>query len=110
MTTFIWKPSSGVNLDYAPKITETKFGDGYAQNSPRGINHNPETWTLSFEDQDEVQANAIMDFLFAAKGMVPFTWVNMRGVTKLYTCKTWSRGYNDEDKNSVRAKFEEFNG
>lgn len=110
MTIFTWKPSLAATANSAPKVTEAKFGDGYVQRSPKGINNNPMSWDLSFDALSSHDADAIEDFLATLYACLPFTWTDLRGRTGQYICPSWSRVYSDEDANSVRAKFEQFFG
>ncbi|MGL4416301.1 MAG: phage tail protein, partial [Plesiomonas shigelloides] len=37
--TFGWAPRSAMEANHEPRVSAVKFGDGYEQRSPDGINH-----------------------------------------------------------------------
>lgn len=107
MTTpvFTWVYSYGVQIEVTPRVLEAKFGDGYSMRAEDGLNTVPEEWSVSFDNLEDIDANDIMTFLRAQKGVYPFLWTNPEGVQRLYICKTFSRSQDDEDHNAVKAKF-----
>lgn len=108
--TFTWRPTYGGRNTKKPKTFEAQYGDGYTQRGANGINNNPESWSLTFDERDDVEASAIMSFLDTANAVSSFYWTNMDGVTNLYICRTYSRAYEDEDKNQVQATFDQVFG
>lgn len=105
MSTFTWKPSTGASVSNEPRIKEAKFGDGYIQRMPDGINNDPKSWNLTFSKLDKYDADQLYAFLRAAKGSIPFTWVDLDGETLQYVCPTYSRDYADEDVFNITARF-----
>ena len=110
MTTFTILPSYPAQLQKKPIVHNMAFGDGYVQRIQQGLNNNPESWNLSWDDLDDVTANTIMDFFETANGKDSFNWVNPRGVNNLFICQQWSRQHDDEDKNSIKAVFQQIWG
>ena len=108
--TFTWRPTYGGQVSKKPKAAAAAYGDGYSQRAALGINNNPESWTLTFSERDNVEAAAIMAFLDTANGVSSFYWTNMNGVQNLYICGTYSQQFDDEDKNQVRAQFDQVYG
>ena len=108
--TFTWRPTYGGRNTKKPKNFEAAYGDGYIQRAASGINNNPESWTLTFSERDNVDATAIMTFLDTADGVSSFYWTNMDGVQNLYICRSYSRTYDDEDKNQIQATFDQVFG
>jgi phage-related protein len=105
MADFTWRASFGAQMQKRPKLFKAEFGDGYTQRAGKGINFNPDSWNLSFDSVDDVTADEIMNFLDAKGGVTSFSWVNLNGVTGLYTCESYDRTFDDEDKNTIKAVF-----
>ena len=110
MSTFTWMVTFGTILNKAPKIRKVSYGDGYVQRSPVGINSNPKSWAVSIDSLEDDEAKAIMDFLDAANGVSSFTWVDLEGVSGIYTAETYSRAYDDDGKNSIKVVFNQVYG
>ena len=47
--TFTWNPDFQAQVQYAPRVTVTTFGDGYEQRVQFGINANAQKWNLTFK-------------------------------------------------------------
>ena len=74
-----------------PALYTAKFGDGYQQNTPQGINFNPEKWDLQFKFNDRADADALLAFLDAQGGYLPFTWRSPRGPNPIRVlCQNYS--------------------
>lgn len=105
--TFIWQADYAAPLTKKPNLREIKFGDGYAQTSPNGINHNPESWDLTFSNMTDIEAMQIVLFLDMMGGYKSFAWVTPSGRKLRFTCKVYGASPNAEDDNSVHATFEQ---
>lgn len=88
-TTFIWYPDSESQESVEPKVTTTKFGDGYEQRTPVGINNAPGKWSVKFTRTPEESA-AIRAFLKARGGHEAFNWTNPLEEAGQYVCRKWS--------------------
>jgi phage-related protein len=111
MAEFTWTPSRGFTLDTTPKVNVAKFGDGYAQRTPSGINNIEQVWQLSFQNQVIATANAIISFLASKQGSTPFTWLPPGEITEvLVVCTKWSRTYDSHLTASITATFERVYG
>lgn len=84
---FIWHPDVGAKLARKPNLDTVKFGDGYEQSSPKGLNHNPRIWNCTFT-RAAADAVAIENFLEELGGAA-FEWVDPRNVRALYKCEEW---------------------
>lgn len=100
-------PDKGCSKEQAPRVLTARFGDGYSQDIPDGINHILEKWSLSFTLRTKAVIDTIDDFLFAQGGTTAFTWVTPEGKTKKFKCKTWSVSRVHDQDNSLTCKFEE---
>lgn len=87
-TTFTWRPEFESQLTQAPKVTTIKFGDGYEQRTPSGINNAPEKWSLQFT-VSSAATNSALTFIQARGAVESFYWTNPFGQTKTYICKEW---------------------
>lgn len=84
---FTWCPSYEPELEEPPQLLVAKFGDGYSQAAPDGLNHIKRRWTLSWNNEDMATAKAIRDFLRERGGWQPFYWIEPTGVeAALFTC------------------------
>lgn len=88
LQTFNYRASSASELTEKPRVVSAKFGDGYEQRSPDGINTILETWVLKF-DRSGADIDAIRAFLKARGGYQAFQWANPYNVTNAYICREW---------------------
>jgi phage-related protein len=89
MATFTWLPTDA-QLNKQPRVLTAGFGDGYAQDAQDGLNANPQTWEVTFEDVIATDAKAIDDFLSEQGGAIAFDFVTPFGDTLQFKCKRWS--------------------
>lgn len=106
--TFDWAESKGTSMQVEPRIIEVRFGDGYAQRSPAGINHMPDLWNMVFTGCYPVEGDTIVGFFEQHAGHVPFLWTPPRKtVPALYICRRWGRSLPDLDGlTDITATFE----
>ena len=104
--TFTWNPDLGATRKMTPRVTATKFGDGYEMRTSNGINFSPRNWTVTFTRATE-ESVAIIDFLDARAAKEPFTWVDPMGKTGTYVCREWSSVQSEFGLYTVSATFEE---
>jgi phage-related protein len=86
MDTFSYSPAAGPKMSCEPNVETARFGDGYEQRIPKGINHAPVTWSLRFSSKNSGAAYA---FLKAKGGYLPFMWTDPLGVTGSFVCAKW---------------------
>lgn len=90
MHRFNWVPVAGFSRRCEPKIKLVKFGDGYQQRSPAGINNKLRTYSASFRDDANVIKD-IDDFLFERGTVESFLFVPYGEFEqKVVICKSWS--------------------
>lgn len=88
------EPDSSLQLNMAPKVRESVFGDGYTQFTPRGINNSAQTWNFSWERGRIGRFEAVIAMLEERGGWQPFLWQPPRSPVPLkFICKTWSIKY-----------------
>lgn len=47
MKTFRWKVKPGMDVTSAPSVREVRFGDGYSQRAPAGLNADLKTYSVT---------------------------------------------------------------
>ncbi len=93
----------------APRVLEAKYGDGYSQRVPDGINVNPQKWSITFVPCSLSDYNTIDAYLVSMIGQA-FQWVNPDGQTIKVKCDTWSCSYQPPSLRVVTATFEQVFG
>jgi phage-related protein len=107
MTTFTWTPDYNPTADRKPRFKSAKFGDGYEQRSPDGLNPIAQMWGLTFSNRETSEAEAIDDFLIARGGHEYFDWTPPGGSAGRYICRQWSRVLVYYNIESITATFEQ---
>lgn len=86
--TFSWHPNYEAKLAQEPSVAVTKFGDGYEQRVPTGINSSPETWTVEFTRSSTAFPD-VLAFVQARNGVESFYWTTPFEQTKVFVCRKW---------------------
>lgn len=108
MATFTWTPSKGFNKKTEPDLIIVKFGDGYSQRTPAGINALPSEWSLSFNNRSLVDADNIITFLEAREGSEPFTWTPTGEASSVSVyCDEWSTMYTSHISRTIKVVFKQ---
>jgi len=69
-------PAYGAEKRSAPAVRRVQFGDGYEQRLRYGLNQNPKTWALTWNNITEANADIIEAFLDArADDGDSFAWM-----------------------------------
>lgn len=106
--TFIWKPlrvSPGGQSSF--RVKSAKFGGGYEQRAPDGINNESSTWQLSFVG-DREKITAIRDFIRRHQGAKSFAWTPpLETSPMLFACKTYTPPTPYETRYQLTATFEQ---
>lgn len=111
MAEFTFIPSRGFTAASTPKVNVSKFGDGYSQRTPSGINVIEQTWELSFQSIDVTTANAIEAFFVQRKGATPFSWLPTGEVSEVrVVCTKWNKTYDSHLSSTITATFERVYG
>jgi len=106
---FLWVPSYGLTVRQEPKVKTVKFGDGYEQRVPDGINTSLLMIDYSFDNRKLSEATAILHFLFQRAAHEPFMYTPLApyDTQKLFVCRTWEHNQVFVDNFSIKARFEE---
>lgn len=100
-------PDAGALREVTARTRAIKFGDGYEQRTPDGLNNVVEKWSLSWTVRTKATIDAIDDFLASQAGSLWFYWTTPRGQTKKFKCPTWTPVYNNDSDCSMTAVFEQ---
>ena len=108
MPEFTWTPDFGAAKELRPRITTTKFGDGYENRVAVGLNTNPQTWMLTFSNRTVAEIDEIDDFLEARGGSESFDWTPPRADDAIKVkCEQWQRSLQSSAFDTLTANFEE---
>lgn len=92
MAIFTWTSDYDPVKSRKPEIIKVKFGDGYEQRYPKGINNMPQSWSIQFKNRDAAEAVAIENFLVARQGYEAFDWTPPDvAVSIRVKCEEWSK-------------------
>ncbi|GAA3704405.1 phage tail protein [Oceanisphaera sediminis] len=89
MDLFEFEPSS-CEPSLQPRVKAVRFGDGYEQRQPGGLNHMLRRYSLEFSDR-RADIDAIDEFLEAHGGVDAFRWLapdTYREITVV--CRQWA--------------------
>lgn len=104
---FDWAESPGAQLSEQPRVLESKFGDGYVQTAPDGLNPISQQWRLPFRGVSREAGDAIVAFLRARGGVEYFQWTPLWSTTPiLVVCSSWTRSQTDVvGESDIEATF-----
>ncbi|KAB7669775.1 phage tail protein [Plesiomonas shigelloides] len=104
--TFGWAPRSAMEANHEPRVSAVKFGDGYEQRSPDGVNHRLAKYRVEFRGTKD-RITAIHNFLFDHGAVRAFLWTPPDAwLQGRYVCRKWSRkSYNTYAE--ISAEFDE---
>lgn len=106
--TFTWLPSYGVSNDPQVNLITNKFGDGYAQRVPNGVNYIAGKWTLPFNNKSIAEGQAILSFLRAHAGGVWFWFSDpLSGQMVKVVCSKFPQTASAPGTVSITATFEQ---
>lgn len=108
MADWIWVESAGATQQREPRIRSAKFGDGYEQRAPDGINFMPQVWEVPFDGVDNAIADEMVAFLEAQKGYIAFNYVPLGQTAALrVVARRWSRTFARVGESDLRVTFEQ---
>ena len=102
-------PDYGAQKNNAPVVRKVQFGDGYEQRLTFGLNQNPKSWRLTFQNITEADSDTIETFLDArAVDNASFDWQPPgSSVAYKWVCETWSRSIPYANRATINATFRE---
>lgn len=106
MATFMYKPDWGTSVSVKPRVSVTKFGDGYESRVSDGLNTTLRSWDCRFKRFQE-ECLTIYTFLENMGGLKAFNWTDPDGYEGVWVCEEWSRSYDNLGWGTVSAVFRE---
>ena len=83
-----------MQLEKAPSVRVSKFGDGYEQRAKNGLNNNRQKWTIAFTKRSGVDIQSVYDFLEARGGDESFFWTPRSEATpRIFVCRKYTRRF-----------------
>nr|WP_074019851.1 phage tail protein [Xenorhabdus thuongxuanensis] len=106
METFIWKIRAGMKKEAEPRVRSVKFGDGYEQRRPDGINTHLKKYTVSLSMKHAL-AHEVEAFFERHNGVSAFLWKppHQDRIIKII-CRKWSTS-SGAIRTEIDAEFEE---
>tara|TARA_B100001939_G_scaffold334768_1_gene336118 strand:+ start:3230 stop:3574 length:345 start_codon:yes stop_codon:yes gene_type:complete len=102
-------PDFGAQKQNAPIVRKVQFADGFEQRLTFGLQQNPKTWTLSFVNLTEADADTIETFLNArADDNASFDWSPPdESDTYKWVCETWTKSIPFPNRATIETTFRE---
>ncbi len=99
-------PDYGASKAAQPKVRSIQFGSGYSQRAAFGINQDPKTWSLTWQNRTTADANSIEDFLEARAGVESFNWSPPdEATTYKWVCANWTKTMPYSNLFNITATF-----
>ncbi|MBY5962091.1 phage tail protein [Marinobacter nauticus] len=67
-------PDYGLSRSTQHNVTRVRFGDGYEQRRPTGINPSTRVYNVTWSLLDQEEYDILYDFLASRKGVYSFIW------------------------------------
>ena len=106
---FFWIPNYSPSISTDPTVRTIKFGDGYEQRTPEGINTRLLKVSLVFDKRNEAETTAISHFLHQRGGSEAFAYLppSPYSSMKKFVCRSWDVTMNFENNYSIKVDLEE---
>jgi len=106
MPSFNWSPSFSSSESSKPRVSSARFGDGYEQRVRMGLQTDPKTWQLEFNNRTNLERDEIRAFLESRGGAEAFNWTTPWGQTDWkWVCEEWNIDPSNCNNNQIRATF-----
>jgi len=101
-------PDRGLTRQSQPKVLLARFGDGYEQRLPDGINSIQETFNITFNNRTKEEIDDITGYLASLKGASAFSLTipdsnNSGELTIKVVCDSYAQGYTYDNFYSATA-------
>ena len=102
-------PDRGLSRSSANKVLTARFGDGYEQRTPDGVNTNLLKISLNYDNRDEAESTAIAHFLNERGGSEAFVYLppSPYSSMKKFICRKWDVTMNFDNNYSIKVDLEE---
>jgi phage-related protein len=92
LPTFTHVPDYQGEETHEPRIRAVRFGDGYEQRAPDGLNPDLVTWSFTFEHRSKADVDEMNAFFQERGGVLPFYCYDPDGTNpRIYVCPRWTR-------------------
>lgn len=99
-------PTYGAQKTSQPRVRSVQFGDGYSQRLRYGLNTNPKSWSLTWENITTANANIIEAFLDARAGAESFDWTPPDSTSNnKWICQEWNKTIPYVNRATITATF-----
>ena len=103
----LYPPTYNADETTNDAILISKFGDGYSQSTPNGINYARSTYSLSWENHPLKDADFIWNFLRPKVNLVPFMWKTPDMPDEIQVkCTSLKRSWPKYGVRTITATFE----
>ncbi len=104
-------PGYGASKASAPRVHSVQFGDGYSQRLKWGLNTDSKSWSLSWRNLSESDADTLETFFEArADDGASFDWEPpdvSTGTTYKFICLNWSKDIPYKNRANISATFQQ---
>ena len=102
------RPQFGTAVDRQPRYRAPRFGGGYVQRTPDGLNHNPENWRPVWNHLRFTEADEVDQFFKDHDDGTPFWWTPNGATTAIkVVCLSWQRVEATSVTDRISAVFEQ---
>jgi phage-related protein len=105
MAVFTWRAEVGTTGTGEFAMFSSKFGDGYSQDIPNGLNNETQKWNVQVSGYER-NVQPVIDFIRAQKGL-PFQWKPPVGQLGWYKCLRYSVDPDGGSWTTFRMEFEQ---
>ncbi|END43948.1 phage minor tail family protein [Escherichia coli 2854350] len=90
MKTFRWKVKPGMDVASVPSVRKVRFGDGYSQRAPAGLNNQLSTYSVTIRVR-KCEHPSLKAFLERHGGVRAFQWTPPYDWKPIrVVCRKWS--------------------
>lgn len=106
MEIFNWPIKPGMGTEFSPRVKSVRFGDGYEQRKPDGLNSQLEKFNVTLS-LTPVKSNQVLDFLRRHGGVKSFLFQPTKNKPAVVVvCRKWSSD-SGNIRETISAEFEQ---
>lgn len=105
MSDFNWTPDYDMSMDEEIRVRAARFGEGYEQRAPDGLNPLTQKLSLTFTRRPSV-IDQIVTFLRARRGGQAFTFTPTGQTEIKVKCLKWKRTWADFGNHKLTLEME----
>lgn len=105
------RPDRSLTKRTNPRVLLARFGDGYEQRMPDGINSLDQSFSVTFINRPIEEVDAIVEFFEAMLGVtsfeftIPDTRAELKATTIKVVCDSWDYVYTNHSITGCSANF-----